>query len=205
MNSTETKRARRGKISEKKTLDKKEQILASAINIINQRGYAGATMEEIAAALQMTKGSLYYYFKNKSDLMYQCHIYVLAKGKKELDNVLEGEGTAEEILRKMIANHIDYVIDEKETNNLLIKPRNFFEGDQVETVIKFRKLYSNPFDRVIERGINSGEFTVEDPAFARMMILGATNWTQQWYRPDGKMTKDEIKQKFGDYIMKLLK
>lgn len=193
------------KISEKKTLEKKEQILTSAINIINRRGYAGATMEEIATELSMTKGSLYYYFKNKSDLMFQCHIFVLAKGRKELEDVLNGEGTAEYILRKMIATHIDYVIDEKETNNLLIEPRSFFEGHHVETVIEYRKYYSNPFDRVIERGIATREFTVEEPTFVRMMILGATNWVQQWYRPDGKMTKDEIKQKFGDYIVKLLR
>ena len=63
---------------------KKEQILTSAIEIINRRGYSGTTMEEIAAELLMTKGSLYYYFKNKSDLMYQCHKFVLFQATEEL-------------------------------------------------------------------------------------------------------------------------
>ena len=56
------------KLSERKTLKKKEQILMTAIAVVNKRGYDGATMEEIAAELLMTKGSLYYYFKNKSEL-----------------------------------------------------------------------------------------------------------------------------------------
>lgn len=196
---------RKVKLSERRTLERKEQILASAIKIINQRGYERTTMEEIAAELLMTKGSLYYYFKNKSDLMYQCHVFVLSQGSKELENVLLEDGTVEQILRRMISTHIDYVLDEKETNNLFIELRNTFNTDQVKTVIAHRKYYTNPFDRVIEKGIISGEFNVEDPTFVRMMILGATNWTQQWYRPDGEMTKDEVKKKFGDYIVKLLK
>ena len=140
------------KLSEKRTLKKKEQILLTAITVINQRGYGGATMEEIAAELLMTKGSLYYYFKNKGDLMYQCHNFVLSQAANELEDVLEGEGTAEKILRSMIATHIDYVIDEKETNNLIIEPRSFFNDYQLEAVLKLRKYYSSLFDQAIEKG-----------------------------------------------------
>ena len=122
-----------------------------------------------------------------------------------LQMILEGEGTAEKILRSMIATHIDYVIDEKETNNLIIEPRSFFNDYQLEAVLKLRKYYSSLFDQAIEKGVISGEFYVEDPFIVRMMLLGSTNWIQQWYRPDGRMTKDELKQNFGDHILKLLK
>ena len=80
------------KLSEKRTLKKKEQILLTAITVVNQRGYDGATMEEIAAELLMTKGSLYYYFKNKSDLMYQCHSFVLSQATIELEDALVDRG-----------------------------------------------------------------------------------------------------------------
>ena len=193
------------RLSEKRTLKKKEQILLTAITVLNQRGYDGATMEEIAAELLMTKGSLYYYFKNKGDLMYECHNFILSQAITDLEDVLKGEGTAEETLRGMISSHIDYAIDEKETNNLIMEPRRFFNEDQLEPVLQLRKYYSGLFDRVIEKGITSGEFQVEEPLIVRMMILGAMNWIQQWYRPDGSMTKDELKQKFGDQIVKLLK
>lgn len=193
------------KLSEKRTLKKKEQILLTAITVVNQRGYDGATMEEIAAELLMTKGSLYYYFANKGDLMYQCHNFVLSHAAKDLEDELNEEGTAEEVLRRMLATHIDYVIDEKETNNLMIKPRTYFNEDQVESVLNLRKHYAAMFDRVIEQGIAAGEFHVQDPFIARMMILGSTNWLQQWYQPDGRISKEELKQSFGDHILKLLK
>ena len=193
------------KLSERKTLQKKEQILLKAITVVNRRGYEGTTMEEIAAEHLMTKGSLYYYFKNKGDLMYQCHSYVLSQAARELEDALNGDGTVEEILRRMIAIHIDHAIEEKETNNLIIEPENIFKDEQLKPVLELRKQYSSLFDQLFEKGIASGEFIVEDPKFVRMMVLGAMNWIQQWYRPNGRMTKDEIKIKFGDYILKLLK
>lgn len=193
------------KLSEKKILKKKEQILLSAITIVNRRGYDGATMEEIAAELLMTKGSLYYYFKNKGDLMYQCHKLVLAQATEELEEDLQGDGTAEEILRKMVATHINYAVEEKETFNLIIEPKQLFNSEQIEPVLKLRKHYASLFDRVIERGVTSGVFHVKDPIIVRMIILGAMNWIQQWYNPTGRMDKEELKQQFADYIIKIVK
>ena len=193
------------KPSEKRILRKREQILFSAISIINQRGYDGATMEDIAADLLMTKSSLYYYFKSKGDLMYQCHNFVLSQAVTDLEHDLNADGTAEEVLRGMISTHMDYVLDEKETNNLIIEPHSYFNEEQLEPVLKLRKHYSSLFDKVIEKGISTGEFTVDKPLVVRMIILGSTNWTQQWFSPNGKMTKEELKQDFGDYFLKLLK
>ncbi|WP_274309137.1 TetR/AcrR family transcriptional regulator [Solibacillus daqui] len=193
------------KLSEKKILKKKEQILLSAITIVNRRGYDGATMEEIAAEMLMTKGSLYYYFKNKGDLMYQCHKLVLAQATGELEEELQGEGTAEEILRKMVATHINYAVEEKETFNMIIEPKQMFNPEQIEPVLKLRKHYASLFDQVIEKGVATGEFHVDEPIIVRMIILGAMNWIQQWYSANGRLAKEELKQHFAEYIIKLLK
>lgn len=193
------------KLSEKKTLAKKEQILLSAITIVNQKGYDGATMEEIAGELMMTKGSLYYYFKSKSDLMYQCHNLVFTKAVQELKDELVGKHSAEEIIRKMISIHIEFAIEEKETFNMLIEPSQIFSGEQLDTVLQLRKHYTSLFDEAIEKGVASGDFNVSDQVISRMMIIGSMNWIQQWYRPGGRLSKEDVKKHFGDSIMKLLK
>jgi hypothetical protein len=72
-------------------------------------------------------------------------------------------------------------------------------------VLKLRRDYEGLFDRIISRGIQSGDFTVKEPSIARMIILGAMNWIQQWYRPDGKLTKDELIDLYSDYVTKILK
>ncbi|MFT4414770.1 TetR/AcrR family transcriptional regulator [Fredinandcohnia humi] len=193
------------KLSEKKVLKKKEQILLSAITIINQKGYSGATMEDIAAELLMTKGSLYYYFKNKSDLMYQCHNFILSQATEDLRDILHAEGTVEEILRHMIATHIDYAVEEKETFNMIMEPKRFFNTEQLHLVLKLRKEYESLFDQIISRGVETGSFLAKEPKIARMMILGAMNWVQQWYKPGGRLSKEELVELYSDYILKILK
>jgi AcrR family transcriptional regulator len=193
------------KLSEKKTLKKKEQILFSAIEIVKRRGYSGARMEEIAAELSMTKGSLYYYFKSKSDLMYECHNFVLSQATEELQEILYGEGSAQEILRNMIATHIEYAVEEKETFNLIMEPKRFFNKEQLDLVLKLRKKYEGLFDQIISRGIQNGVFHTKEPSIARMYILGAMNWIQQWYKTKGRLSKEELVEIYSDYIMKILK
>jgi len=50
-------------------------ILKSAAKAFRRLGYHGATVERIAAALHMKKGNLYYYFKNKEEILFACHQY----------------------------------------------------------------------------------------------------------------------------------
>lgn len=162
-------------------------------------------MEEIAADLLMTKGALYYYFKNKGDLMFQCHNLVLGAAIEEQEENLQKNAAAEEILRDMIVTHIDYAIEEKETFNMILKPEQIFTEEQLAAVLDLRKFYSRLFDRIIEKGVVSGEFEVNDPLISRMIILGSMNWIQQWYQPGGRLSKEVLQKTFGDSIIKLLR
>src|SRR5882724_10467807 len=62
-------------------------ILKSAAAAFRRLGYHGATVEQIAAALHMKKGNLYYYFKNKEEILYACHQYSLDQLNQLLDQV----------------------------------------------------------------------------------------------------------------------
>lgn len=193
------------KLSERKLRKKKEEIILSAIKIVNRKGYQGATMEEIAAELLMTKGSLYYYFKNKEDLIFQCHELVLQKAIEEIEALLKKPISYEQRLRKMIKIHIEYVIEEKETFNMIIKPDETFSTNHLSPLLEIRNDYANYFDQVIQGGIAANEFTIAEPKIARMILLGAMNWIQQWYRPDGDLTKEEIQSVYADSLLKIVK
>lgn len=193
------------KLSEKRLLQKKEQILMSAIKIVNEAGFEQATMEQIAAALYMTKGALYYYFKNKQDLLFQCHHFVLSHALVRLREIASQEGHPEELLALLVDNHINNVIEEREFFNLLLDPNKAFLAEQLQPVLELRKQYTTIFDEVIARGIACGTFHTKEPFIARMAILGAMNWIQQWYKTDGTLTKTDIQMHFRELILKLLK
>lgn len=193
------------KLSEKRGLKKKEQIILSAIKIMNRKGYNGATMEEIAAELLMTKGALYYYFKNKEDLIYQCHELVLTNAIEELQAHLEEPVSYETRLRNMIKTHIAYAIKEKETFNMILKPDETFSSEQLKPILLKRQKYAHQFDTVIKEGIQANEFTITELKIARMILLGSMNWIQQWYQPDGKFNVEELQNVYADYLLKVVK
>ncbi|PZX08305.1 TetR family transcriptional regulator [Psychrobacillus insolitus] len=193
------------KLSEKKIQKKKEDIILSAVKIVNEKGYQKATMEEIAAELLMTKGSLYYYFKNKEDLIFQCHEMVLVQAIEELQQHINVKQSNEEKLREMIKTHIQYAIEKKEMFNMIIKPDQTFSEDQLNPILLKRNEYAGLFDQVILAGIKTAEFTIDEPKIARMILLGSMNWIQQWYNPFGSKTIEELQQIYADYMLKVLK
>src|ERR1700738_1813216 len=77
-------------------------ILKSAAAAFRRLGYHGATVEQIAAALHMKKGNLYYYFKNKEEILFACHQYSLDRLMELLAAIEQRDVTPDEKLHQLI-------------------------------------------------------------------------------------------------------
>ena len=80
--------------------DRRIEILKSAAAAFRRRGYHGASVDEIASALEMTKGNLYYYFKNKEEILFACHEYSLDKLLTLMADVQAESASPESKLRR---------------------------------------------------------------------------------------------------------
>src|SRR5258705_5672150 len=87
-------------------------ILKSAARAFRKLGYHGATVEQIAAALHMKKGNLYYYFKNKEEILYACHQYSLDQLNQLLDEVQHTDTGADTKLRRLIVAFVHTILEE---------------------------------------------------------------------------------------------
>src|ERR1700756_4106450 len=87
-------------------------ILKSAAAAFRRLGYHGATVEQIAAALHMKKGNLYYYFKDKEEILYACHEYSLNRLLQLLDEVEQSDLYPDGRLRKLILGIVHIILDE---------------------------------------------------------------------------------------------
>lgn len=191
-------------LRERKVAKKKEDILRSASLVISRNGYQNATMEDIAAELLMTKGALYYYFKNKEEILYNCHDLILSAAMEQMEAIYQEELSSMDKMKKAIKTHLDIAIREKEVFNLIVKPEQLFSEDNIEEIIEKRDQYARIFDKIIAEGVKRGEFTVSDKKMARMIILGATNWVQVWYSPEGKFKKEKVEDIYAEYFLKML-
>lgn len=191
-------------LRERKTTKKKEDILRSASLVISRKGFHNTTMEDIAAELLMTKGSLYYYFKNKEEILYRCHDLILSDAMEKMENIYVEEIVSVEKMRNAIKVHLDIAIQEKEIFNLISKPEQIFSSEHIDSIIRKRDKYAGYFDKIIDQGVEKGEFFLKQKKMARMIILGATNWIQVWYSPEGEFSKEEIEEIYAEYLLKIL-
>src|SRR3954466_5166270 len=117
MPSTESiAKPRRRRSSRPRNLDPhastRVDILKSAAKAFRRLGYHGATVEQIAAALRMKKGNLYYYFKNKEEILFACHQYSLDQLMRLLHEVQHSDLSADEKLRQLVNAFVHTILDE---------------------------------------------------------------------------------------------
>lgn len=191
---------------QKKTELKREAILRSAAAAFRRKGYHGTSMEDISIALLMTKGSLYYYFKDKEEILFACHDFSLDRVLERMKQVLESEkGECAEVrLRALIQGFVDVMIDDLQGSALALDFTALKE-ELLAKIIAKRDQFERGMRTVISEGIKNGEFKKTDAKLATLAILGAINWIGKWYRPDGPFKAADIGKIYSDMFVEGLK
>lgn len=190
---------------ERKIAKKKEEILRAAAEVFIEKGYHGTTMEEIAARLLMTKGSMYYYFKNKDDLLFHCHQMIMDQSIKEMEKIINSSLTPTRMLEEAIRSHIKLATSEKAIFMVMDKPNQHFQDEYLQHILEARTDYAKYFDKILMLGIENKEFAEVEIKMVRMIILGALNWIQEWYNPAGEKNPGELADTFTHYLLRIVR
>jgi len=175
-------------------------ILKSAAKAFRRLGYHGATVEQIAAALKMKKGNLYYYFKNKEAILFACHQYSLDELIRLLEEVEQSGLTADEKLRRLIVAFVHTILDELHGTALFLD-LEALSPVHLKAVIARRDTFDRGVRRVLEEGMATGTFGPGDPKLRAFALFGAVNWIPRWFNPDGPASSQEIADHFADFLI----
>jgi AcrR family transcriptional regulator len=176
------------------------QILQSAAAAFRKLGYHGATVEQIAASLRMNKGNLYYYFRNKEEILFACHQYSLDRILDLLDEIDAGNERADMKLRRLIVAFVHTILDELHGTTLFIDLEALSPA-HLKIVIARRDLVDRGLRQMIGDGVATGLFAEIDAKLMSFAILGAVNWIPRWFRPEGPANSDEIAERFADFLV----
>jgi len=189
------KQDRHGKVRRKRV-----EILRSAAVAFRRRGYHGASVEEIARALHMTKGSLYYYFRDKEEILYFCHDHSLDILLDLLARVEKEGGPPEDRLRTLILAFVHMIIDELRGTALTLDLQAL-SPRLLKKVIAKRDRFDRGIRRILREGMAAGAFAPGDPKLLTFAILGAVNWITRWFDPKGSARSEEIGRTFADFLL----
>jgi AcrR family transcriptional regulator len=179
---------------------KRIEILRAAAAVFRRRGYHGASVDQIASALNMAPGNLYYYFRNKEEILYVCHDYSLGLMLKELKQVEKSELPPDRQLHRLIVAFVHLFIDVLHGTAWTLEVEAL-SPPLLKKVIARRDRIDKGFRRILDDGMHSGVFAQRDPKLAAFVIFGAINWIPRWYDPAGQATSHEIAQAFADYLV----
>lgn len=180
--------------------DRRVEILKSAAAAFRRRGYHGASVDEIASALEMTKGNLYYYFRNKEEILFACHDYSLDTLLALLADVQASGAPPDEKLRRLILAFIHIILDELRGTALTLDLQALSPAP-LKRVIAKRDRFDRGMREIIQEGIDTGLFTPGDPKMIAFAMMGAVNWISKWFDPAGPMTSEAIGTAFADYLV----
>ena len=176
------------------------EILKSAAKAFRRLGYHGATVEQIAAALHMKKGNLYYYFKNKEEILFACHQYSLDRLTQLLEEIEASGASADVRLRRLIDAFVHTILDELHGTALFLD-LEALSPPHLKAVIARRDTFDKGVRRVIEQGMATGVFAEGDPKLLAFALFGAVNWIPRWYSPDGPASSQAIANLFADFFV----
>jgi AcrR family transcriptional regulator len=175
-------------------------ILKSAAKAFRKLGYHGATVEQIAAALHMKKGNLYYYFKNKEAILFACHQYSLDRLTLLLEDAERSGLPPDEKLRRLIVAFVHTILDELHGTALFLD-LEALSTPHLRAVIVRRDQFDRGVRKIIEEGMSARIFGAGDPKLLAFALFGAVNWIPRWYNPEGPASSQTIADLFADFFI----
>ena len=179
--------------------DRRQEIIDAAAAIFKEKGYAATSIQDVADAVDILKGSLYYYIKSKDDLLFEVVQEVHEGGLKNLEEGKRVTGSALEQIRKFVERHMTY------NARNLVKMTVFFHDfrslspERRAVIVEERDLYDQHLRSLLSSGRDEGSVRDDvDPRMAAFSILGSMNWMYQWYRADGPKDIDVIAREFAE-------
>lgn len=187
-----------GEVAPDKRSVKAMQILSAAAKIFNERGYHGTSVSDVAEALGVSKPFLYYYLKNKDDMLFECSRIATEQLHSMLDEVRKADVSGWERLQLVFQGYARVMT----TDFGICLIRNTAPGslptDSREKLWVGRRRLNREVEQIIARGIADGSIRPCDPIALTFAIFGAFNWITYWYRENGPLSPDEISVRFLD-------
>jgi TetR/AcrR family transcriptional regulator, cholesterol catabolism regulator len=174
------------------TRPRETELHRTATLLFRERGFHATSMQDLAEALGMNRGSLYHYIASKDDLLWA----IVDDGFRALEErvlpLLDGDAPGTERLAAAIAAHLAVAAERTDELVLLQMERRALSPERLAEIVRRRDVYEAGFRRAIGDGAADGALRPVDVRMAAIAVLSLCNWFTQWYRPDGPMTPEEI-------------
>jgi AcrR family transcriptional regulator len=167
-------------------------IYSAAVRLFRDKGYHATSVQDLADAVGLQKASLYHYIRGKEDLLLRLTRDAIAGHLEDLAAAEVSGGTGRQRLVRLLFAHVRRICANSDLLTVLLREAHALSPPAQEEVRRLSARYQHGLAGVVVDGVQDGSLTVADPALAALALLGAVNWIHRWYRPEGRLSPDEI-------------
>jgi TetR/AcrR family transcriptional regulator, cholesterol catabolism regulator len=179
---------------------RRRELIAAASRLFKEQGYERTTVRDLAQAVGMQSGSLFYHFRTKEEMLVAVMGAGIADLTERLEDSLVGATTPLERLRTLFRVHLTTLLsDEDGALSVLLYSWPSLSRKGQQQLNPLRDAYERDWQRVLDEAAAAG-LVHADTHMLRKLLLGGLHWTLQWYRPEGGKTPAQI----ADQMMALV-
>lgn len=179
----------------------RDEILDAAAQIISQKGFHAASMQDIAQAVNLQKASLYHHVASKQEILLALLDRALDILIEQLEAIVSQPLPADEKLRQAMRSYLQIILEHRDLASVLLLEHRSLEPKLRYRHIPRRDRFEGLWRDIIQEGLEQGLFRCADPGLASRSLLGILNWTITWYRPNGKLAAGEIGDQFAELYL----
>jgi TetR/AcrR family transcriptional regulator, cholesterol catabolism regulator len=174
----------------------RDRILQAAADLFRERGYRASTLDDIAARMGMSKVTLYTYFRAKDEMLAAISRETIEGFTRELGLVLRSGLPAEEKLRRVVRQHVRFVIANRSFLTVFFSEEASLPTRFARQLAAQKDRYDKDVESIVLEGIRQGAFRDVPPRLVVFGLLGMLNWVYKWYNPAGSWGAEEVSAAF---------
>jgi AcrR family transcriptional regulator len=179
---------------------KREAVLQTAAHLFLEHGYQKTSMSLLAARLKVTKPALYYYYKNKEEILVECYRAGIMEIESHLDRTRSKKGKGLARLQLYVHAYASAVLKHEFGRCVAMLDDSELSVEGRREVRELKRRMDVSLRAFVEAGIKDGSIANCNPKLVSFAVSGAINWVGTWYRPDGDLPPDEIAREFTQIL-----
>jgi AcrR family transcriptional regulator len=180
---------------------KRDAVLQTAAHMFLEQGYRRTSMSELAKRLNITKPALYYYFRNKEEILVECYLAGITLIESLLDKALVSRGTGLDKVKAYIEAYAKSVVLYDFGRCVAMLDENELSSETRKEVRALKRRIDVSIRGYVEEGIADRSIAPCDAKLASFAMSGAINWIGTWYKPAGELSGLEIADHFARLLV----
>ena len=193
-------------VSKGRSSGRRAEIISHAARLFQAQGYHATTMDDVADAVKLNKGTLYYYFESKANLLFEILLNTSQRRTASM-NVQAGAMAPDQRIRSFVEETIEYLAEHPVEATVSFQEAPFIHlwlsSDQVEIIRALQREFERYAVDAVEAGQRAGIFVDDlDPRVVAHTLTGIVSWFVRWYRPNGRLSARELARQSSSVVLR---